>query len=231
MPAVSALLVRLFNEAVRPLLVAIRMAADGLLERVFGVATRGEVQLDRLGLQSQDRRDYKPAPWRTLAMVLRRTDVDGATDVFIDFGAGKGRVVFLAARYPFKRVIGVELSPDLSRLARENIERHRNRLRCADVEIVTSDVLDYEIPDDVTIAFFYNPFGGDVFVRVLSRLLASVDRRPRFLRIIYHNPVEHETLMATGRVRLLRRTRGWRPTPAWSRSNSTHVYEVTTPSG
>jgi hypothetical protein len=37
-------------------------------------------------------------------------------------------------------------------------------------------------------------------------------------------PVEHERLMATGRVRLVRRVRGRRPGREWARSNSTHVY-------
>ena len=91
---------------------------------------------------------------------------------------------------------------------------------------VVADSLEWEIPDEVTVAFVYNPFVGDLFERLVERLLASVDRRPRRLRIVYRNPVEHERLMATGRFRVVRRVRGWRPTPDWSRSNSTYVYEV-----
>jgi hypothetical protein len=121
----------------------------------------------------------------------------------------------------------VELSPELSAVARNNVERNRARLQCPDVEIVTSDVLDYAIPDDVTIAFFFNPFRGEVFATVIEHLLASVDRRPRRLRLIYRNPTEHELLLRTGRLRLVRRVRGIRPTAEWSRSTATHVYEVT----
>jgi len=214
-----------FDATLRPVLRTLKDEGDRLVERRFGVATGGEVPLARFGLDSAGRLDYKPAPWTTLTRALRHGEV-GQDGVFIDFGAGKGRVVFLAARRPFRRVVGVELSSELSAVARPNIERHRRRPRCPDVEMVTGDVLDFEIPDDLTHAFLYNPFRGQLFATVVERLLASFDRRPRRLRIIYRNPTEHERLIATGRVRLVRRTRGWRPTAAWARSNATYVYEV-----
>lgn len=111
-------------------------------------------------------------------------------DVFVDFGSGMGRVVLQAARYPFRKVIGVEVSETLHSIARENIDRNRQRLRCPDTELVHADALDYELPDDVTVAFLYNPFRGEIFATVIERLLQSVERNPRPLRIIYVNPIE-----------------------------------------
>jgi hypothetical protein len=160
-----------------------------------------------------------------LRRVLPRREV-GADDVFIDIGSGMGRVVFQAAGYPFKRVIGVELSEELNRVARANIENNRDRLFCRDVELVTADATDYRLPDDVTVAYFANPFTGDIFRTVIEQLLESLDRRPRRLRLIYRNPVEHDYLMSTGRFRPVRRLRGWRPTEEWSVSNSTRMYEA-----
>jgi tRNA1(Val) A37 N6-methylase TrmN6 len=61
-------------------------------------------------------------------------------DVFVDFGSGKWRAIFWAARYPFRRVIGVELSAQLNALARRNINRNRHRLTCRDIHLVTADV-------------------------------------------------------------------------------------------
>jgi predicted RNA methylase len=50
-------------------------------------------------------------------------------------------VVLQAAQYyPFKRVIGVEFSPELNRIARQNLQARQDRLRCPDVELVTGDV-------------------------------------------------------------------------------------------
>lgn len=53
--------------------------------------------------------------------------------------------------------------------------------------------------DFVTIAYFYNPFKVETFASVMDRLVTSVDRNPRRLRILYGNPVEHDAVIATAR--------------------------------
>ena len=53
--------------------------------------------------------------WRTLATApLERT-------AFVDIGAGKGRAMLLAAEMPFRRIVGVELHPQLAAVARRNL--------------------------------------------------------------------------------------------------------------
>jgi hypothetical protein len=217
----------LFRATLRPAYVGTRDALVGLLERRHGIRTAGEIELADLGVAGPDRVRYKPAPWRTLRRALPPRSVR-PDDVFADLGSGMGRVVFQAAlRYPFRRVVGVELAPRLHGIAAANIDRNRHRLRCPRVELRCGDMLDYAVADDITVVFLDNPFVGETFSTVVGRLLASVDRRPRRLRIVYFNPVEHERLAATGRVRLLRRVSGLRPGREWSRSNATYVYEVT----
>ncbi len=191
-----------------------------------GVVTSGDVALDQLGIAAEGRNAYAPSAARKIRRALALAGVT-PEDVFADFGSGKGRVVLEAARYPFRRVIGVELSDELSRIARANLEVERPRLACRDVELVTADLLEWPVPDDLTVAYFYNPVTGEVFWRVLENLFASMDRRPRNLRIVYANPEEHDLVMSTGRVRLARRARGWRPGREWSRMSTIHLYEVT----
>lgn len=146
-----------------------------------------------------------------LRRAIRPREV-GPGDVFIDLGSGKGRVVLLAARYPFDRVIGVEISEELNQIARENLERERPRLRCPEVDIVTADLAAYELPDEVTHVYMYNPVTGPLFETVLGKILASLERRPRPLRVIYACPDEplRQALEETGRFRLLRKSRGIR---------------------
>jgi hypothetical protein len=216
----------LFRSTIRPACVFARDGLVRLVERRYGIRTSGVVALEELGVAGPDRVRYKPTPWLTLRRALPLGSVN-SDDVFLDYGSGMGRVVFQAAmRYPFKRVIGVELAADLHRIAEGNIDRNRHRLRCRAVEFVHGDALAYEVPDDVTVVFLANPFTGDTFAAVVDRVLASVDRRPRPMRLVYFNPAEHERLMATGRFRVLRRIRGMRPGEQWSRWNATHVYAV-----
>jgi SAM-dependent methyltransferase len=204
-----------------------RMAGNVLFERPAGIDTASIVRLHELGLDANGRIDYHPTPWLALKRVLSERDV-AAHDVFIDFGCGKGRVVYQAAMYPFRRVIGVELSTELADIARDNVERSREKLTCRDVEIVNTDVLDYEVPDDVTMAYFFNPFKGEIFAAVLEKLLASLRRRPRELTIIYMDPAEEQALLRAG-ARLVKTTWGMRPTKEWSRGNSIHVYKLNAP--
>ena len=115
-----------------------------------------------------------------------------------------------AERYPFRRLVGVEVVPELAQAARELLRRNQHRLRGGAWEIVTADVLDYEVPDDVTVAYFFDPFTGPVFEAVLGKLEASVDRRPRRIRIVYLVPIEVASLERSGRVVPVRRgTAGW----------------------
>lgn len=156
----------------------------------------------RFGVETTERYVYhEPAEWRTLQRILPRREVAGK-DVFIDLGSGRGRMVVQAAeRYPFRRGIGVERSPALDAAARRNLGAARRRLRCRDVRLVQADVLEFELPDEVTIVFLNNPFTDEVFDGALASVVRSLKRRPRRLRIIYRNPVAHERLMAGGRFR------------------------------
>jgi SAM-dependent methyltransferase len=154
-----------------------------------------------------DRVWYQPSSWRTLRRALRKDEVK-PTDVFVDFGCGKGRVLICAARYRFARVIGVEISPRLSEIARDNLARASRKRACRDVQVVTCDAVDFEIPDDMTHAYFYYPFMGGTFQTVLNRIVESVDRRPRRVTLIYLEPRRERDVLATGRFKLVREISG-----------------------
>ncbi|MEJ8278278.1 hypothetical protein [Pseudonocardia spirodelae] len=216
-----------FAGLVRPAYRSVRRTATAVLfERRYGVRTDEVVPLDAFGLEHAERERYGATGWLTLRAILPRRTVT-ADDVFVDLGSGMGRVVLQAAMmYPFRRVLGVEIAGDLHRIAEANIAANRHRLAGRDVSLVHADVLDFEIPDDVTVAFLYNPFLGSIFRTVVDRLVESVDRNPRRLRIVYGNPREEEALLATGRCRPVRTLPGLRPGREWSRSNSWRLYEV-----
>jgi 16S rRNA A1518/A1519 N6-dimethyltransferase RsmA/KsgA/DIM1 with predicted DNA glycosylase/AP lyase activity len=195
-------------------------------ERRYGVRTAELIPLDQLGIDAEGRGYYVAASWRTLRRTLSRKDI-GPSDVFVDFGSGMGRMVLEAARFPFGRVIGVELSPQLHEIALSNVRRTRQRLHCPQVDLMCSDVLTFDIPDDVTVVFFNNPFQGEVFTTVIKRLVESVDRNPRQVKVIYYNPVEQQTLVDTGRAKLLRTLTHARRRVAGSPFGLTSVYALT----
>jgi SAM-dependent methyltransferase len=145
-------------------------------------------------------------------------------DVFIDFGCGMGRVLLEAARYPFRRVVGVDIAPAFIEVARAVVARNRERLACSDVELVAADVLDYEVPDDVTVAYFADPFEQQILDTVAHKLLASLQRRPRRLRVIYFDPAGVRRLDGVRGARLVRY--GRRRLRRWARAPYLMLYEI-----
>jgi SAM-dependent methyltransferase len=161
--------------------------------------------------------------WRTIRALKPRKD-----EVFLDVGSGTGRVVYVASRFPFRRVIGVERDEELHRVAEENLRNARWRGH-AEVELVCADIAEYPIPDDVTVVYLYNPIYDDVLETFVARLIDSVDRSPRRLRIAYFNPQQEHRLLTGGRGRLRKigRVRNTlRLQPEIARRYTTFLYEV-----
>jgi Histone methylation protein DOT1 len=123
--------------------------AGRVVDRCHGLDTADTATWRELGEERPEQYTaYEPSRWLTLRLAFDRRTLR-PEDVFADLGSGKGRVVLQAARiYPWKRVIGVEISGELNRVARANLEGHRQRLRCLDVELVTADITTWTPPDD-----------------------------------------------------------------------------------
>jgi SAM-dependent methyltransferase len=173
--------------------------------------------------------EHLPSPPGVLRRILPRSEVTG-DDVFIDIGCGMGTAVVEAAgRYDFRRVIGIDVVPQFTAVARETIARGQRRLRCDDVQVVTGDVREYELPDDVTVVYMFDPVRAQLFDLVIAKLIDSVDRHPRQLRIIYNYPAEAGRLERTGRVRLVRY--GRRRTRPWMTAPDLAMYEIEPRSG
>ncbi len=116
-----------------------------------------------------------------------------ADRTFVDLGAGKGRVILLAIDAGFKKVVGIEFSDPLCRIARENVERFRKARRSPDVrvQIVHSDVVQYRIQPDECVFFMFDPFNAPVLKQTLENMRLSVGAMPRQIWLIYHTPREH----------------------------------------
>jgi Histone methylation protein DOT1 len=95
-----------------------------LWEIRLGIRTRGLVEIKE--------RDYKESvgtPYHTMWKILNSLSLVDS-DVFVDIGCGKGRAVCCAARLGVRKVIGVEYSPELCRIAEANAS-NRPGLTCS----------------------------------------------------------------------------------------------------
>jgi cyclopropane fatty-acyl-phospholipid synthase-like methyltransferase len=156
-----------------------------LWEYRLGISTRGIVPTDH-----PDSVHYGTMGYRTVERVLGHLDL-GPSDVFVDIGCGKGRVLCCAARHPVRKVLGVDISADLVREARANAERLRGRKAPVEAANLPAQEFDYS---DVTALFMFDPFGAATLAPVLERI--GRDTKGRSVRLAYANPTHEEVFQA-----------------------------------
>lgn len=171
---------------------AVHRLAEEWYERRLGIRSADYIQLSELGIHDTRCKPYAPAEHRTLRRIMNSLVIRPGEDVFIDFGSGMGRVVVVAATYPFKRVMGIEIAPQLDIVARENVRRAKPHLRCHDVELIATDANTFALPHDVTVIFIYNSFVGQILSNVLDNIRRSIDEAPRRVTLVYANPRHFE---------------------------------------
>jgi SAM-dependent methyltransferase len=120
------------------------------------------------------------------------------TATFIDLGCGKGRAVLLASEYPFAQVTGVEIAPQLHRIAVENVARYTAarsaeahgdvaRIDLAPMRVLLEDAANYRFPNGPLVVYLYHPFCRPVLEKVLRNLGRSLAQEPRDAAVIYIN--------------------------------------------
>ena len=103
-----------------------RNAQDESFDVAYGTDTSAIREVGSLDIASPNAFHafrYQPSSDALVRNAIARLEIEAAEFSFIDFGSGKGRVLMMAAEYPFKQVIGVELSPELNEIAKQNIAR------------------------------------------------------------------------------------------------------------
>jgi len=114
---------------------------------------------------------------------------------FLDLGSGKGRTLLMASDYPFRRIVGIELLPNLDRIARENLRQYKSESQqCFSLESICGDATRFPLPKEPLLIYLFNPFpesGLRVFLEMLRR---SKEENPRTVYVIYHNPALEEAV-------------------------------------
>jgi SAM-dependent methyltransferase len=154
----------------------------------------GDLDPEAIGPNIAHATHYEPTPVADFDALLAHVPFAPAGATFVDVGSGMGRVVLLAARLPFRQVIGLEISRALHEIASDNLaSAGRAAFRCRDVRLRCGDAATYRFPRGPLVAYLYNPFDASVLAGVLHRLAT---RGPEPLAIVYHTPVERGLLDA-----------------------------------
>jgi len=169
-----------------------------------GTDTTSVVEVDDLDIANADKRNvykYQASNYYILRKLLNSLKMDFSSSVLVDFGSGKGRVLLVALEYGFKRLIGVEISQVLCNIFEDNLRIYRgnkNKYKGTEVEIINMDASKYQIPYDADIFCFYNPFGRDIFEKVIENINESLKLHKRSIYILYIKPDFKDVLETKG---------------------------------
>lgn len=141
---------------------------------------------------------YQATKARPLRKLMRKLDLP-RDRAFVDLGSGKGRVLLLAAQFGFEKVVGVEFSPRLCDIARQNVKTFAKRTRMTPcVDVIESDVALYDIEPEQCIFFIYNPFDDVVMERLVLNLRDSLHQFPRKVWLLYNTPIHATVIERSG---------------------------------
>lgn len=146
---------------------------------------------------------HQPSPPERFTEIIGSLPIRFEDFAFVDLGSGLGRALLLAAQFPFQRIVGVELSEELERVAQDNLRRFRSPRRCARIESIVGDAAAFELPDTPLVVYLYNPFDEPILARVRQKLEDSLARRPRPAVVVYYYPKLRHVLEASPALRTL----------------------------
>jgi hypothetical protein len=82
--------------------------------------------------------------------------------------------------------VGLELAPQLSEIARRNVKRFRSRVRReTEIEVLTADATEYELPAEPQVLYFFSPFTLELMNEVLGKIERSLHQAPREMFILF----------------------------------------------
>lgn len=168
-----------------------RRITDTGFDKKYGIDTADVIELKDLQIEDTNINQatwYEPMSHKNFYAIMDRINIQHDQYIFVDVGSGKGKVLLLASKFPFNKIIGVEYAQQLNRVAQQNIKNYSDiKQQCFDVETKCIDAIKYEIPENNLVLFFYSPFSDAQIMRsILNNVTRSLENHPRHIMIIFH---------------------------------------------
>jgi 16S rRNA G966 N2-methylase RsmD len=196
---------------VGPLTTVRYIVSDLLFDMKYKIDTINTEQLENLEIDSPNKQHgvyYEGTNAYIFKNAFASLKIHAPNCVFIDFGSGKGKAMFMAAERGFRKVIGVEFSIELVDICRKNLEIFKAKTKSkTEFEIIHMDASQYEIPSEANVLFFSNPFNETLTRKVIDNILRSYDKSPRDTWVIHLYPQGNMAFVRHPRFRLVHESR------------------------
>lgn len=160
-------------------------------DRKFGVETAGWIKRpmpEVSGAIAHMGRPYDGTIPHHFRRIIRGLNIRYQDFSFVDLGSGKGRVLLMAAAFPFRSITGVEWSKELHETAERNIAAYTGPRVCRDIGSLCGDAGAYPIVSGNAVLYFFNPFKDQIMARVMENVRCALQAEQRELFLIYVNP-------------------------------------------
>ena len=112
-------------------------------------------------------------------------------DRMVDFGCGKGRVLFMAAHHMCNRVTGYENNSKRFGILKSNLSNYQQKHGKRSLIDIRNENAQSAVIDDMDNKFFFfEPFHIKIFKQVVDKIMQSLDKRRRDITIILYLPHE-----------------------------------------
>lgn len=166
---------------------------------------------------------YVPTTASVIYEILSSIPMQPNKYVFVDMGSGKGRALLVASEFPFAKIVGIELSECLHRIATDNVKRYKPASqKCAVFDLKCMDALDFTYGDEPLMLFLFDPFGREILQDIITNLEASLRAKPREAYVVYVYPQYEDVLQKSSVLRQVK-TGG----PKWQPWSQYVVYAAT----
>lgn len=171
------------------------------LEKVYGCDVVERMQIDEYTNSIQGMHPCVNSSPKEIFPILDKCHCHPKNgDAIFDFGCGKGTAMLTFLDYGFSKVGGVEYADNVYDILVSNFEKIGMNPQGEKVNCIHGDAaLVKQELDEYNWFYFFDPFGQEVFEKVIDNITESIDRCPRKVTIIDILPRFHKKILDTGK--------------------------------
>ena len=133
-----------------------------------------------------DGKTYAASRGIGIAIVCEYLSQKYPTGKVLDIGCGKGAAMIMFNSFGYNAVDGLEYLEDLACCARQNLKKMNMKSI-----IFQEDATQFERYSEYDIFYLYDPFRGETFRKVISKIEDSYKKKKRRIILVYANPWEN----------------------------------------
>ncbi len=161
---------------------------DKFYEKLLNINTLGEQLWDS---SITHYHPYQATSYVALDILFKSYAMD-KSDVVVDFGCGKGRLIFYLNSFFKCKVTGIEMDEGYYKDCLINKQNYltKHKRNANDIDFVCMFGQDYKISNVENKFYFFNPFSVNIFRKIINNILDSYDTNHRIIDLILYYPSE-----------------------------------------